>query len=227
MNYISKSWLLNHPQVLNMLGVSLAILILDCMKPLHGAGDAFGADGEPGSPSITISRIWLGHREHEPSKVIVNWMSQEPGDSIVRFGRTANYGEEVHPIPPERLGDRRRRRRLEHGRLYFQFRTNPHCQARLEYRLSAEAAKDEPAERLSGDIEGLPPVCRNLRSGGKERGNHADPRHPQWQTLVDHQANREAEANRYPKIQNLPASKLKTLLPIFIALTTPDIFPKN
>ena len=42
-----------------------------------------------------IDRIWLGHRSHEPGKLVVNWMSKLPGDSIVRFGRTADYGQEV------------------------------------------------------------------------------------------------------------------------------------
>ena len=44
---------------------------------------------------LGIERIWLGHRSHDPSKLVVNWMSKEPGDSIVRFGRTANYGQQV------------------------------------------------------------------------------------------------------------------------------------
>jgi hypothetical protein len=46
----------------------------------------FGAD---------IQRIWLTHRTNDPSKIIVNWMSDEPGDSVVRFGLTEMYGETV------------------------------------------------------------------------------------------------------------------------------------
>ena len=42
-----------------------------------------------------IDRIWLGHRSHDPGKLVVNWMTKEAGDSVVRFGRTANYGQEV------------------------------------------------------------------------------------------------------------------------------------
>ncbi len=42
-----------------------------------------------------IDRIWLGHRSHDPGKLVVNWMSKEPGDSIVRYGRTAKYRREV------------------------------------------------------------------------------------------------------------------------------------
>jgi hypothetical protein len=28
-----------------------------------------------------VDRIWLGHRSNNPSKVVVNWMTKEPGDS--------------------------------------------------------------------------------------------------------------------------------------------------
>jgi hypothetical protein len=42
-----------------------------------------------------IDRIWLGHRSQDPGKLVVNWMSKKPGDSIVRFGRTADYGQEI------------------------------------------------------------------------------------------------------------------------------------
>lgn len=42
-----------------------------------------------------IERIWLTHRTNDPSKIVVNWMTDEPGDSVVRFGLTADYGETV------------------------------------------------------------------------------------------------------------------------------------
>lgn len=45
--------------------------------------------------SAQVERIWLGHRSNDPSKLVVNWMTKEPGDSVVRFGRTAKYGHEV------------------------------------------------------------------------------------------------------------------------------------
>lgn len=32
-----------------------------------------------------ITRVWLSHRTNEPSKVVVNWESPQPGNSIVRF----------------------------------------------------------------------------------------------------------------------------------------------
>ena len=43
----------------------------------------------------SIDQIWLGHRSHDPGKLVVNWISKEPGESIVRFGRTDKYGQEV------------------------------------------------------------------------------------------------------------------------------------
>ena len=43
----------------------------------------------------SVDQIWLGHRSHEPGKLVVNWISKEPGESIVRFGRTDEYGQEV------------------------------------------------------------------------------------------------------------------------------------
>ena len=42
-----------------------------------------------------ISRIWLTHKTNDPSKVVVNWMSDELGDSVVHFGVTAEYDETV------------------------------------------------------------------------------------------------------------------------------------
>ncbi|MEM7011958.1 MAG: hypothetical protein AAF585_10790, partial [Verrucomicrobiota bacterium] len=43
----------------------------------------------------SIDLVWLGHRWNEPGKLVVNWMTEEPGDSIVRFGRTQSYGREI------------------------------------------------------------------------------------------------------------------------------------
>lgn len=42
-----------------------------------------------------IERIWLTHKTNAPSKIVVNWMSDDPGDSVVRFGLTDGYGETV------------------------------------------------------------------------------------------------------------------------------------
>lgn len=47
------------------------------------------------SAPAQVERVWLGHRSNNPSEMVVNWMTTEPGESVVRFGRTANYGQEV------------------------------------------------------------------------------------------------------------------------------------
>lgn len=47
------------------------------------------------SSAAEITRTWLTHKSNDPSKIVVNWMTDEPGDSVVRFGRTADYGQEV------------------------------------------------------------------------------------------------------------------------------------
>ncbi|QDS96498.1 hypothetical protein FF011L_53100 [Roseimaritima multifibrata] len=45
--------------------------------------------------SAEITRVWLTHQTNDPSKIVVNWMTDEPGDSVVRFGLTTNYSETV------------------------------------------------------------------------------------------------------------------------------------
>lgn len=42
-----------------------------------------------------VERVWLGHCSNNPSDMVVNWMTTEPGESVVRFGKTANYEQEV------------------------------------------------------------------------------------------------------------------------------------
>src|SRR5690606_5196652 len=42
-----------------------------------------------------IDRIWLTHKTNDPSKIVMNWTSDEPGDSVVRFGLSPEYGETV------------------------------------------------------------------------------------------------------------------------------------
>ncbi len=42
-----------------------------------------------------VERVWLNHRSNDPTKLVVNWMTAEPGDSVVRFGRTSKYSGEV------------------------------------------------------------------------------------------------------------------------------------
>lgn len=42
-----------------------------------------------------ITRIWLTHKTHDPAKIVVNWITDEPGNSVVGFGLTTEYEEEV------------------------------------------------------------------------------------------------------------------------------------
>ena len=42
-----------------------------------------------------VERVWLSHRTNDPSKLVVNWMTKEPGESVVRYGRTSSYGHDV------------------------------------------------------------------------------------------------------------------------------------
>src|SRR5688500_6008174 len=42
-----------------------------------------------------VERVWLTHRTNDPCMLIVNWTSKEPGDSVVRFGLSSQYGEEA------------------------------------------------------------------------------------------------------------------------------------
>jgi hypothetical protein len=42
-----------------------------------------------------IDRIWLTHKTTDPNKIVVNWMTDEPGDSVVRYGLTDEHSEAV------------------------------------------------------------------------------------------------------------------------------------
>ncbi|QDV15165.1 hypothetical protein CA51_50770 [Rosistilla oblonga] len=42
-----------------------------------------------------IRRIWLTHKSNDPSRIVVNWMSESAGDSVVRFGLTADYDKTI------------------------------------------------------------------------------------------------------------------------------------
>ena len=42
-----------------------------------------------------IRRIWLTHKSNDPSRIVVNWMSESAGDSVVRFGLTTDYDKTV------------------------------------------------------------------------------------------------------------------------------------
>ncbi|MCA9118369.1 MAG: metallophosphoesterase, partial [Planctomycetaceae bacterium] len=42
-----------------------------------------------------IDRIWLTHKSHDSSRIVVNWATDEPGNSVVHFGLTKEYGGTV------------------------------------------------------------------------------------------------------------------------------------
>jgi hypothetical protein len=47
------------------------------------------------SARAEITRVWLSHRTSDPSKLVVNWESAQPGDSVVRFAADEKPFEEV------------------------------------------------------------------------------------------------------------------------------------
>src|SRR5688500_290090 len=47
-------------------------------------GTAWSADAAAVAET-SITRIWLTHRSPDPTKVVVNWETDEPGDSSVTF----------------------------------------------------------------------------------------------------------------------------------------------
>lgn len=53
------------------------------------------------SASAQVERIWLTHRSHDPSKLVVNWTTRQAGDSKVRYGPTKDYGHEM-TVPGQR-----------------------------------------------------------------------------------------------------------------------------
>lgn len=51
--------------------------------------------GSQFTAAAEIKRIWLTHKTSNPSKIVVNWMTDEPGDSVVHFGLTKDHGEKM------------------------------------------------------------------------------------------------------------------------------------
>src|SRR4051794_951939 len=49
----------------------------------------------PGVRAAEIERIWLTHQTNDPSKLVVNWETSEPGASVVQFGATSALGETI------------------------------------------------------------------------------------------------------------------------------------
>ena len=42
-----------------------------------------------------IERVWLTHQTNDPSKLVVNWETAQPGDSVVEFGETPALAQSV------------------------------------------------------------------------------------------------------------------------------------
>lgn len=42
-----------------------------------------------------IERIWLTHKSNQPDKMVVNWLTEQPGDSVVYFGLSLETMETV------------------------------------------------------------------------------------------------------------------------------------
>lgn len=57
----------------------------------------------PSAGFADIERVWLTHRTHDPSKIVVNWETTDPGPSIVRYGPTQEYKHEVRQDEKVRL----------------------------------------------------------------------------------------------------------------------------
>ncbi len=51
---------------------------------------AAGGHATETTPLITC--VWLTHRGHDPSHIVMNWLSDQPGDSTVHFGPTEALG---------------------------------------------------------------------------------------------------------------------------------------
>ena len=56
------------------------------LLPLFIATAAFAAP---------IERVWLTHAARDPSKIVVNWETDTPGDSVVEFGTSEKLGQRV------------------------------------------------------------------------------------------------------------------------------------
>ncbi len=43
-----------------------------------------------------IERVWLTHASNDPSKIVINWETNTPGDSVVEFGTSEALGQRVN-----------------------------------------------------------------------------------------------------------------------------------
>lgn len=65
-------------------------LLVTTLFLLTAVFTAAAAEPEQAQP---ITRVWLTHDTNDPGQLVVNWMSDKPGNSIVHFGETAEYGQ--------------------------------------------------------------------------------------------------------------------------------------
>lgn len=42
-----------------------------------------------------ITRVWLTHGTNDPNKIVVNWVTEKPGNSVVEFGLSTDYDQKV------------------------------------------------------------------------------------------------------------------------------------
>lgn len=42
-----------------------------------------------------ITRIWLTHKSNDAGRIVVNWETEEPGNSVVRYGASKDYSHSV------------------------------------------------------------------------------------------------------------------------------------
>ena len=61
---------------------TLALIILLTLPTWHPA-------------TAEITRVWLTHHTTDPGKIVVNWETAKPGNSVVRFGLSPAYTETV------------------------------------------------------------------------------------------------------------------------------------
>jgi hypothetical protein len=42
-----------------------------------------------------IERVWLTHQSNDPSKIVINWETAQPSNSVVEFGNDKALGQRV------------------------------------------------------------------------------------------------------------------------------------
>ena len=65
------------------------------MKPHHRVAVSLACWLLAASASGQVNRIWLTHKNNDPGRIVVNWETARPGNSVVRFGLSQDYTETV------------------------------------------------------------------------------------------------------------------------------------